>query len=61
RGAVRLKNSCYNTRKLVLFQPIVRNLVKQGFWQCAMANTLLGMIWGSFSCDCTKIDGYTES
>jgi hypothetical protein len=25
---------------------IVRNLVKQGFWQCAnLANTLLGVIW----------------
>ncbi|WP_162561049.1 hypothetical protein [Microcystis aeruginosa] len=26
---------------------IVRNLVKQGFWQYAnLANTLLGVIWG---------------
>ncbi len=28
---------------------IVRNLVKQGFWQYAnLANTLLGVIWGEF-------------
>jgi hypothetical protein len=44
---------------------IVRNLVKQGFWQYAnLANTLLGVIWGKVLAiapkwsDIRKVDPY---